>query len=1033
MRVAVKRSVAAVWIGVSGSALLATAPALAGSFTIGPGASATATQTLGTGETGLIEAGGTIDTTGTAGPGVSGLNSNSVTNHGEVKARTDGIAVLDGNAITNSGTIASSSLQVVGADGYDGIQAQDNNVIVNSGGITGIDDGIDVRDGNVITNTGSIQATDFTSWDGVWGITARNNNRIYNEAGGEIVSRQSEVELGANNYVRNAGTVGDTPWGTAIWAYESNTMVVTATGTVVGKIMALSSNTITNSGSIGSLEIYNSNTVRNHGTLGGITVSTGTENVIENTGTIGRGGILVLSYAGLQNTIANTGTIKGDFDGVYIRDGGTLKVTGATGRIEAERNGIRAYDSRDAPLVITSAGAIFAKQDGIYAVSGPSYAGSTAAMTITSTGSIHSVNARGIYVRTLAMAAAPLTIVSGGAVKAALEGIFAYSEHGSAKLDIGGSVTSETRAAVRAMTGSGAVVSVTGTVTGAAGFAGVDFGTITVAGVVNTLAVASGGVVNNAGGLSQLAVLGASGNEAVSNAGTVSGNVDLGTGSNSFTNNAGGVFNMGASVNLGGGALSNSGTLSPGGNGAVAGVALTGNLVQSAGGVMAVDVDPATGGADLITVTGSASLAGQMALSLPYLPTVSQRFTILSAAGGVTDNGLALAVDPSTVARRLTLAYPNANDVVLDVTVDFSARGLNANQRRLGDNLNGLAGAGGMAPLLDTLIEINDLAEYRDALNQLSPEAYLQAAMSGVFSAQAFADVLMSCREREGTYAYIAQGQCLWMDAGGGHLSLDQTGDQLDSDQASWWLGGGGQFAVSDTVHAGLGLRYEHVSQDVGSDAHNDGSWGHIGTSVKYTPGAWLLGAGLSGGKCWIGTDRNIGIGAVSGQAEGDQDLGYVHGKLRAAYLFDMGQWYAKPILDLDATWLSYGDVSEDGGGGAGLDIDGGNDTVLSATPRLEVGGQMEMENGALVRPYLQAGVTFYGDTGLSVDSAFLDAPGGSPAFVTETEIDSVLADISVGLDVLAVENLNVRLSYDGLFGSNTMSNAGTLRLEWRL
>jgi uncharacterized protein with beta-barrel porin domain len=91
------------------------------------------------------------------------------------------------------------------------------------------------------------------------------------------------------------------------------------------------------------------------------------------------------------------------------------------------------------------------------------------------------------------------------------------------------------------------------------------------------------------------------------------------------------------------------------------------------------------------------------------------------------------------------------------------------------------------------------------------------------------------------------------------------------------------------------------------------------------------------------------------------------------------------------------------------------------------------MENGALVRPYIQGGAAFYSGTGFSIDSAFLDAPGGTPSFRTEAEMDDVLGQISVGLDVLAVENLNVRLSYDGLFGSTTQSNSGTLRLEWRL
>jgi uncharacterized protein with beta-barrel porin domain len=221
------------------------------------------------------------------------------------------------------------------------------------------------------------------------------------------------------------------------------------------------------------------------------------------------------------------------------------------------------------------------------------------------------------------------------------------------------------------------------------------------------------------------------------------------------------------------------------------------------------------------------------------------------------------------------------------------------------------------------------------------------------------------------------------------------------------------------------------MNQDVYDNASNDGSWGHIGVSLSYNTGPWLVAGALSGGKGKIDTDRNLNFNGFSGKAEGDQHLSYAQGKLRSGYLVEMGQWYVKPLVDLDAIWMSYGDVRENGGNGAGLSIGSGEQTVLSVTPRLELGGRWEISNGAAVLPYVQGGAAFYTGTGFSLDSAFLDAPPATPSFRTEAELDDVLAQVSAGVDVMAVENLKVRLSYDGLFGSTLRSNAGTLRVDY--
>ncbi|MFM8746574.1 MAG: beta strand repeat-containing protein, partial [Aestuariivirga sp.] len=917
--------------------MLLAAPALGAGFTIPDGVTATTTQDLGSDNTGLIAPGGTIDTSGTSGPGVSGQNANILTNQGVVTAETDGIVLVDGNQITNEGTVTSGTVRTIGIDGYDGIQAGDNNTIVNRGNITGIDDGVDIRNGNTITNYGTITGSDSTSWDGVWGILTGNNNRIYNEVGAFISSGQSEVRLGDDNYVRNSGTIGDSDF--SIFGYDRNEIVVTSTGLVLGNTLLRNGNTVTNHGGMGGINIQNSSKVYNYGTVRSLVVS-GTDSYVKNAGVIERGITVVMFPDGAVNEIFNTGLINGSVYG--FGGAGTLIISGTTGSVESatddaiaarsygagtvtvdvsgdvtseaargiyafsytgalsvttqgavkgETQGIYAVvksasgtgdvavnaksgsvtsDTRAAifarnygngnvavtgganitssgsgadhhgidaragvagavtvdvsgdvtseaargihafsdtgALSVTTQGAVKGETQGIYAVvksasgtgdvavnaksgsvtsdtqaaifarnygngnvavtggaditasstandsahgidaraegagtvtvdvSGDvtsagamginarsetgavsvkntgSVAGKTegvyaasfgaAAMSVSSAGHVTSSSGRGIAAYNLSGAVTvaaggtvsaegyavsaisrgagavsvsntghltssdrmgiysyskldvvmvenhggidaktsgisarggggvifsgsggvtssegygviasskygSVTLTNSGKVASKLTGISAYAKTGAVNVTVtDGSVVSQSSSAVRVVGGGNLAVSVSGAATGAAGVnaAGVAFGLTTgFGGADNSLKVLSGGVVNNAGGLGQLAILGFSGSEAVSNAGTVSGNIDLGGGANSFVNQTGGVFNMGGTVSLGAGnTLSNAGTLSPGGDGAVAATAVTGHLAQTAGGVMAVDINPAAGTADRV-------------------------------------------------------------------------------------------------------------------------------------------------------------------------------------------------------------------------------------------------------------------------------------------------------------------------------------------------------------------------------------------------------------------------------------------------
>jgi uncharacterized protein with beta-barrel porin domain len=185
-----------------------------------------------------------------------------------------------------------------------------------------------------------------------------------------------------------------------------------------------------------------------------------------------------------------------------------------------------------------------------------------------------------------------------------------------------------------------------------------------------------------------------------------------------------------------------------------------------------------------------------------------------------------------------------------------------------------------------------------------------------------------------------------------------------------------------------------------------------------------LLAAAVSGGWGWYDTTRPIAFPGFSSRATSDRDISYIDGRLRAAYLFTNGQWYAKPLVDLDATRISLDHVVERASGGVGLNVRGSDETVLSASPALELGVQFGSQGGTLVRPYVRGGATFFDDPDFALLASFEGSPSGVGPFRIATSTDDVVANISAGVDVIGAAGSSLRLYYDGRFGDTIEENA---------
>ena len=133
------------------------------------------------------------------------------------------------------------------------------------------------------------------------------------------------------------------------------------------------------------------------------------------------------------------------------------------------------------------------------------------------------------------------------------------------------------------------------------------------------------------------------------------------------------------------------------------------------------------------------------------------------------------------------------------------------------------------------------------------------------------------------------------------------------------------------------------------------------------------------------------------GLAEGDQSLGFVNGGMRAAYVFGDPHLYWKPTLDANFTYFHLGSVTESGGNGAGLAVEGGGQTVFTLPPTVEAGTEWWLANGTMLR----AGAIWYANNDLALSASFESAPAGVGPFAINTKLDDVMGLISAGIDVI--------------------------------
>ncbi|MDH2349246.1 autotransporter domain-containing protein [Bradyrhizobium sp. SSUT112] len=281
---------------------------------------------------------GTISGNGVNGDGISGNVVNVTANAGTISGTQVGIVGVAAATVVNSGTVSG---------GVNGVQADGIVTVNNAGNILGVANAAIVSDGSVIVtaNTGTISggsrgingntvtvtANAGTIQGGSFGISADAVNVTANS--GTIQGGTFGISAALTANVNNAGTIKeDDAGGTAIFAAASTTV------NNAGQILALGSGGIAIQSGIAN--VNNSGTISGDfaGVVGADANTTGTVELVTNTGTISGGSFGVL--ADRTANVNNSGTISGS---TAISAGGNATVANFVGgRILGDAFGIQA-------------------------------------------------------------------------------------------------------------------------------------------------------------------------------------------------------------------------------------------------------------------------------------------------------------------------------------------------------------------------------------------------------------------------------------------------------------------------------------------------------------------------------------------------------------------------------------------------------------------------------------------------------------------------------------------------------------------
>ncbi|CAH1651551.1 conserved hypothetical protein [Hyphomicrobiales bacterium] len=514
----------------------------------------------------------------------------------------------------------------------------------------------------------------------------------------------------------------------------------------------------------------------------------------------------------------------------------------------------------------------------------------------------------------------------------------------------------------------------------------------------------------------------------VENTGTIAGNVLLGAGS-TFNNREAGRLHSGETLSIA--TLNNAGVLNPGGESPLGGTsftlvrtALDGSLQQTAIGRYAVDLDYYDRKGDFLAVAAASRFEGGVT-PLPVRALRDIPLPIASFESPSTHYGAVLK--DSSPVFRYDLKGSDPRNIAIAMSATFAPEGMTLSEdqaRKAADlqrhwDMQGPDAAAspareGLSRIFGYLTRMQSAQAYRGALDELSNDATGVRGPAMANEARAFAERLNSCPAFVRDDASMREVDCVW----GRSIAtrIDRSGSVDDSGygtkQLTLQVGGQKQIAPGWFLGGSLGYGAAHTTTSYGDvDIHSQGVT--AGAVLKREIGPWLFSASLLAGYDNADLKRDIVLGSYFARASGTSQAVQLGGKLRASYQLAIGNWYLKPMADLDLHFVKQYGYRERGAGIFDLATLDQSQFSATVSPALEIGSRFELA-GLVARAYLNAGASFASGNGGQQKQRFavLGAGGGIPSFETETGMPRVYGNARAGIDLVTTSGWELRAEY---------------------
>ena len=573
---------------------------------------------------------------------------------------------------------------------------------------------------------------------------------------------------------------------------------------------------------------------------------------------------------------------------------------------------------------------------------------------------------------------------------------------------------------------------------------------------------------------SPLSITGTSGNDTVNNQrtattlGRVIGNIDLGGGINSFNNfQTSSVVGL-QSIDLGGGLFTNDGHMTNKGIGVLANVKIGGGFTQTGTGDYTVDIDLDNQDTDVLDLTKEGDFAGTAPLNFLSIDKLFEEYVIArtETIDGMQDSGITPTTLHPTVGFHFKTKVEDGTDLVLyadkptfsDLAHDPASGTDDPGVFQMAEYLDGIEAASSpenpMARLINMLRFLPDEAELGKALTRLTPHYAVHTFEMVNRSTDIMLDAARECVDQPATYNY--DGRCVWFSISPQAEYTRDAGPRSTNREdvyKTMSLGGLGEINENWSLGGTIGRTEFHSEINNGPDllSTTDGESWQAYALAKYQKDKYFADFALGGGTGKFDGMRDTHVDPVSfipgetlageylpeeylagigNSVTYKQDTSQFGISARFGLTQEVGAFYVKPTLQLDARWLEVS--GKETGSVAAFNFSGSSNLYYSATPGLEVGTDIALSDIASLRLYAKGGIEF-SNKDWEIKGQFAAAEGlGAPPLVLTESVDSPLYRVGAGVELNGVNGVGLSVRYNGAFGDKVEMNAISANLKVR-